>query len=373
LHLTLSLTHECNLRCTYCYGGEKTSRKMSAGVMDRALDLAFGYIDPVVQVTPFGGEPLLEPDLIDAMAEGAKRRAGETGKSLRLGITTNGTLLKGRRLDILEKHGFEVTVSLDGDRESHDSARVFPDGSGSFDAALEGLTRARERLGQVRTMTVVHPGNVDRMASSFDLIASLGVNHIIFTLEYESGWDAAAMKRLESSLDALADRVADQFRAENDVAVQPFHGKIITQLKEGYCARDMCDFGCSEIAVAPSGSIYPCDRLIGEDGEAQRDVVIGHVDTGVDAWKVASLREPKDRPKRDCEGCAILDRCMWWCGCVNRALTGRVDGVSDLLCELEQIQVRAADRLASTLYVEGNQAFLRRYYLPAAGRQITPR
>lgn len=369
MHLTLSLTHDCNLRCTYCYGGEKGSRRMSPEVMERALDLAFGHIDPVIQVTPFGGEPLLEPDLVDALATSARRRADETGKTLRFGITTNGTLLKGRRLDILEKHGFEVTVSLDGDRASHDSARVFPDGSGSFDAVLEGLRRARERLGQVRTMTVVHPGNVERMASSFDLVASLGVNHIVFTIEYESGWDEDAMAGLASSLDALADRVAVQFRAGNDVAVQPFHGKIITRLKEGYCARDMCDFGCSEIAVAPSGNLYPCDRLIGEDGEAQRDVCIGHVDTGVDVEKVASLREPKDRPKRDCDGCAILDRCMWWCGCVNRALTGRVDEVSDLLCALEQIQVRASDRLASTLYEEGNQAFMRRYYLPAAGRR----
>lgn len=368
MHLTLSLTHQCNLRCTYCYGGQKAERRMSRDVLLGALDLAFSHIDPLVIVTPFGGEPLLEPDLLDFMATEIAKRSASTGKKSRLGVTTNGTLISGRRLDLLEKHHFEVTVSLDGDREAHDCARLFPDGSGSFGAAIEGLKRARERLGQVRTVSVVHPGNVERLAPSFDLIASLGVNHMNFNPDYESGWDDGSLDRLENALEALTDRVVEQFRAGNDVAVQPFHGKIITRLKNGYCARDMCDFGCSEIAVAPSGNLYPCDRLVGEDGPDQQDVVIGHVDTGVDAEKVRSMREPKDTPRSDCEGCEIIERCMWWCGCVNRALTGSVDGVSDMLCRVEQMNVKAADRFASTLYSEENPAFLRRYYLPAAGR-----
>lgn len=368
LLLTLSLTHDCNLRCSYCYAGDKFRKKMDAGVMRRALDLAFDQIDPVVQVTPFGGEPLLEPDLLETMAGEAAERAKAKGKRLRLGVTTNGTLLKGRRLDLLEKHRFEVTVSLDGDREAHDAARLFPDGSSSFDAVVQGLERARERLGHVRTVSVVHPGNLERMGSSLELLASLGVNHMNFTLNYEERWSDEDLRRLEGALEELADRVVDEYRAGNDLTVMPLHAKIITRLKEGYCQRDMCDFGCSEIAVAPSGNLYPCDRLIGQDDEAQADVVIGHVDSGVDTERVRALREPKDAPKKECEGCAILDRCMWWCGCVNRALTGRVDGVSDLLCQVEQMFVRASDRMASTLYEEQNPAFIRRYYLPAAGR-----
>ena len=365
MHLILSLTHRCNLRCAYCYAGRSMARAMPLSVACKALDYAFRSPDPAVNLTFFGGEPLLEPDLIDAIAQQAQARAATSGKTLRMGLTTNGTLLS-RHMDLLCRHGLIVTVSLDGDRDVHDATRVWPNGGGSWQAAQAGLGEAMARGLAVRTVSVAHPGNADRLGASFDAVAALGHSRLVFNFDYSAPWDDASLSRCEAGLESLADRALARYRAGHDFSVQPLHAKIVSQLKGGFCATDRCRFGCAEIAVAPSGALYPCDRLIGEDDPARRELVIGHVDTGVDAQRVQALRGRKDTPNLDCEGCALIDRCMWWCGCANHARTGHTDRVDETLCRIEQATIRAADRLASTLFGEGNRPFMRRYYLAAA-------
>ncbi len=369
MKLALALDHDCNLECSYCYGGAKSRRPMDLDVMARALDLAFAHPSDVVRVSPFGGEPLLAPGLVSALAIETGRRAASTGKTARLTITTNGTLLSGRRLDILAENGFEVTVSLDGDEEAHDCARAFPDGTGSWAAVVRGIEAAAARLGparRIKTSSVVHPGNVDRLGESFDMVSSLGVTRSSFAMDFGAAWDPASLDRLDMAVEEMASRVARRYRAGHDFVVSPIHDKIVSGLKGGFGPGDTCDFGCSELAVAPSGRIYPCDRLIGEDGPAQAGVCIGHVATGVDRALALAARGGKDIPRPDCGGCASLGRCMWWCGCANRALTGRVDGPSDVLCRMEQAWVRAADKVASALYADRVPSFMARYYEAAA-------
>ena len=336
---------------------------MSPDVALKALELAFARPSTRLQISFFGGEPLLEAELIDVIATRARELAEATEKTTILSMTTNGTLLTESNLDLIERHDIKLAVSIDGDREAHGSARIWPNRRGSFAAVDAGLRRALARLRQVDTITVVHQGNVDRLAGSFDYLASLGVRRFAFNMNYEEEWDDEALERLERGVEVLVDRVLAHYRKGNNFTVAPFHSKIVSRLKGGFCAEDRCDFGCNEWAVAPSGRIYPCDRLIGEDGPCNDGVVIGHVDTGVDETRVNALKEPKDTVKADCADCAMVDRCMWWCGCVNHALTGRVDEVSGLLCHVEQLYVAAADRLASTLFSEQNPPFMRRYYL----------
>lgn len=366
MDLTLSLNHRCNLRCTYCYGGRKQNRPMSMEVARKGLDLAFARPTPITHVLFFGGEPLLEPERIDAIATEARGRGVQAGVTVRFGLTTNGTLLTDERLAMLERHRALVTVSLDGIEPAHDSARLAPGGRPTFKKVVKGLRRTLDRLGVARTISVVHPGNVQHMPESFDFIRSLGVRHLAFNVDYSADWSEADIERLGAAYEGLADRALARYRAGDDFVVRPLHSKIVSQLKGGFSDEDKCDFGCRELAVAPSGNIYPCDRMIGEDGPAQKDVVIGHVDTGLDWRRLFALKRPKDEVKSDCEGCTLLRRCTWWCGCVNRAVTGRVDGVGGLLCKVEQHTIRAADRLAATLYAEANPPFVARYYTAAA-------
>lgn len=372
MDLTLSLNHRCNLRCSYCYGGRKQNRPMPLDVASRGLDLAFARPTPITHVLFFGGEPLLEPERIDVIATAARARADAAGVTVRFGLTTNGTLLDDERLSMLARHRALVTVSLDGVEPAHDCARRGPGGQPTFAKVVTGLRRTLERMGVARTISVVHPGNVQLLPESFSFIRSLGVRQLSFNVDYSAPWTAADLERLGEAYEGLADRALAAYRAGDDFVVRPLHSKIVSQLKGGFSAEDACDFGCRELAVAPSGNIYPCDRLIGEDGPAQRGLVIGHVNRGLDWPRLFALKRPKDAVKPSCDGCALLSRCSWWCGCVNHAATGRVDGVGGLVCAVEQHAIRAADRLAATLFAEANAPFVARYYTAAARRAHPP-
>jgi len=363
MDLTLSLNHNCNLVCSYCYGGKKSNRPMSFETAQKALDIGFAYPSAGLRLHFFGGEPLLEFDLMKRIVAEAERGSWERNKPLRMGLTTNGTILSDEAIEFFKEKKFNLTISIDGVERAHNRHRRFADGTGSYEVVKKRLEAAIKALGPVNTLSVIHPDTLEDLSDSFNLIASYGVRRISFSPDYDAEWDEEALRRLEESLQRLADRAIDHYRKGNHFTIQPFHTKIVSRLKGGLQAEDKCDFGCAELAVAPSGNLYPCDRLIGDDGPRQDDIRIGHVRTGVDSVKVRKLKQAKDASKPECRDCAIIDRCVFWCGCVNRSLTGRVDQVSGLLCQFEKMGIRIADRMASTLFSERNVPFIRRYYI----------
>lgn len=119
LQLTLCLTHDCTLRCRYCYAGRKYAHAMSRETAERGMDI--GLAEAVrtergLDLSFFGGEPLLERDLLQHCCNYLKQQAAEQGVRVRFGITTNGTLLTRKRLEWLAEQDFLVGLSVDGSR-----------------------------------------------------------------------------------------------------------------------------------------------------------------------------------------------------------------------------------------------------------------
>jgi uncharacterized protein len=209
---------------------------------------------------------------------------------------------------------------------------------------------------------VIDPANVAHLAASFDYLLDLGVHHIYFAPNYSGNWDDAACDRLERSLRELADRYVARFRAGQDVRLDPLNGKIVTHLNRGHRSGDLCKFGEKELAVAPSGRIYPCDRLVGED---EGTVGIGDLETGIDEVKRDALVSRKNAPDAECAACPLQPRCTHWCGCANFETTGDVGRPSPALCWFQRCFIAEADRVANTLFEERNPVFMRRFYVPS--------
>jgi len=363
LKVCLFLNHACNLRCTYCYNGDKFDRRMPWEVAARGVEMAFeGPTDRRAMITFFGGEPLMEMPLIERVVDHAEAEASRRDRRLRFVVVTNGTLLKGVALDFLLHHDAYVGVSLDGCREAHDATRRYRDGRSSYDRVVGNLRTFLERGGGSgsRLIAVVDPANVDRMPASFDAMLELGARNLVMNINYEADWDEAARDRFAVALLRLGDRYMRAHRAGAVFTFKLFDDKIGTHLKGGYLCSDRCDFGCEEVAVAPSGRLYPCDRLVGQDDRPE--LAIGDVFDGIDAVRRDALLEEKNRVAAGCAECALLPRCKHWCGCVNHAMTGSVGGVSGLLCWFEQQVTEQADRCASLLYEEKCEGFQRRFY-----------
>jgi len=358
--LTLCLTHDCNLACAYCYAGPKRPAPMSRDTAAAALELAFEQLrSGKMQLSFFGGEPLLEWDTLTWATGRARRRAEADGVELQLTVTTNGVHLTDERADWLADRQVAVGVSIDGDRESHDRTRPGRGGGSSFDLSMAGLLRAVARNPNAEAIFVVDPSNVDRVLAGTRFLADQGVRCISLNPNFYTDWSEERLAEWERQYALVADLFVDRFRAGEDLFVNFVDGKILTRLKEGFSCADRCSFGEGEIAVAPSGRIYPCERLVGGD---TGELAIGHVDTGFDELARLSLIARRGNHEPDCAECALRERCMNWCGCINHATTGAIDRVSALVCFHEQLCIREADRAAEQLWEERNPLFLRKYY-----------
>ena len=368
MRLSLFLNHACNLRCRYCYNGEKFSRAMPWEVVERAVELGLGQPGGKHRVSFFGGEPLMEMDLIRRTLALCRERATALGVDLHHLVVSNAVLLDEDKLRFFLDNDIYVAVSVDGCREAHEATRAFPDGSSSYDVVSRNARRLlAERPGN-KVICVIDPANVDWMAESFDALLALGARNLSMNVNYEGIWEEPERARFERALRALGERYAAAYRRGEAFTLNLFDSKIVTHLKLGYADADRCDFGCEELAVSPRGRLYPCDRLVGMD--TRDDVVIGDVWRGVDRARRDALIAEKNRVMEDCADCAVLHRCMHWCGCVNHAMTGSVGGVAGLLCWFEQRTIEEADRVAATLFEEQNPAFLRRFYAPRLRRPL---
>ena len=138
--------------------------------------------------------------------------------------------------------------------------------------------------------------------------------------------------------------------------IQKLTDKITVMLRGGYQPLERCRMGKGELAFAPSGNIYPCERLIGNDDGSTH--CIGHVDTGIDPGRMVCNRMAGGRVNDECLACGIRDYCMNWCGCSNYFATGYYNRVSAFLCASEQAAVRVAFRVFQDLETQEGGAFM---------------
>jgi uncharacterized protein len=366
VHLTLCLTHDCNLACRYCYGGTKSRRHMTRATAHRALELALARTSARLHLVFFGGEPLLRWRALTTLADEARSRAAACGVELRPTVTTNGTLLTPERATWLRTQGFVVAISCDGVRAAHDAHRTGRGGRSSHARTAAGLRLALEAGLAVRTILVLDPATVDLLPDSLAWLRSLGAADFVVNPNWLADWTAPPLReRWERSYAAAAALWVAAFREDRPFWLSFLDDKVSTHLKGGYTPSERCDLGRRNLVVAPSGRLYPCDRLVGEDRDER--FVLGDVASGPVPERVASLVQRTCAMPADCLECAVAPRCRNRCACANLALTGAIETPSETLCFAEQLAIRTADAAAATLFAEHNAAFLRRHY-PEASR-----
>ncbi len=362
MNLSLVLNHACNLRCTYCYTGEKYDRPMPLDVARRAVDFGFERSRGAELILSFfGGEPLLEPALLEAVVDYAVGRSRALSVPLHFSVATNGTLVDERRLALLTTYQFQVQVSLDGGPAAQDANRRFVSGASSWALVSANLVKLRAAGLSPRLVAVIDPATAHLLGESLEALIALGQHEVYFSPNYRSPWDDAACARLETGLRALGDVYLRHFREGTTLRIDPFHGKIVTRLLEGRKPPAVCGFGADELAVAPSGRLYPCDRLVGEDTAAE--VCVGDVFGGLDLARRDALLHQKAKLDPECLACELRPRCSRSCGCAQVETGGQVGEVSAEFCWLERAFIAEADRVGSLLFSEKNPAFLQRFYV----------
>jgi len=361
MNLTISLTHNCQLRCDYCYAGEKYHKAISKETILKAIAFTFALPIQKLEFGLFGGEPLMEWELFKFATMQVKEEAQKRELTLVKTVTTNGVLLTDEKVQWLRAHGFYVVVSLDGNEKMHNTHRQYANQQGTFLDVVKGIKTLQKcyKDGEYTVISVTTPQNINHLFDSVKyLYEELGVKEIHLALNYYGVWeeDEKSINNYSAIYHKIGDYVIEQYRQGLEITVDIIDGKIKAQLAEG-CA--VCSFGEQKIAVAPSGNIYPCERLIGDD---KGDLSIGNVHRGFDYQKRNELIAQRGNSNEECKTCPVQDRCTNSCGCTNYTLTSRIDTTNGVVCFFQKLFIEVADRVASTLYEEKNELFLKKFY-----------
>jgi uncharacterized protein len=334
-------------------------KSMGVETAQRTIDFLHGHSDGSCVVTFFGGEPLLEFRLMKEIVEYSGRKYG---RSIQFRMSTNGTLLDKGVINYLEEHDIFFVLSIDGSEEQHNLMRRFVDGKGSYSAAIMHLRDIFNFNPYTIAVSVIVPETIGYVASGVQHLFSKGFRYILQTLDYSARWGKGHIKLLKDQYERLSDYYYRSLQAEKKVYYSPFDERIKTRAQKSYGKGDLCDLANTQIAIAPSGRLYPCVQFIGTDDERYRKSAIGNVFDGFDSARRCQCVELNYEDKLSCKGCALYGRCATNCGCVNWRATGHINRIPPIICEHERMLMPIVDRLANKLWRKNIPLFKRKFY-----------
>ncbi|MBN1808076.1 MAG: radical SAM protein [Planctomycetes bacterium] len=339
--LVLMVTHACNMRCSYCYTGRKSDTVMSVETGIAAIDRALASIleGGTLELGFFGGEPLLEPALVSRLLEYARRKTREYSLGLSVSLTTNGTINEGKAWKLLTDPGITVSISCDGAACVHDAHRRYAGGAVTWNDVRDTIVRLAACGRPPEAAAVVRPDTVDKVVESLEALLSMGVTRIALSLDLWAEWTPENLAMLEAAVAGCADFWAEHLPG---ISIGWYDEKaaLLAGLPIGASAR--CGFGAGEVAVAPSGRIYPCERLIHEDRPGNPWVLPVSL---AGCGDFLSIEAAPGRSEAACGTCRVFPMCGTTCRCSNIVRTGDASRPDGLLCSFEKARLRETARV----------------------------
>lgn len=352
--LCLNVAHDCNLRCDYCFastGDFKGARELMP------LDVAKSAVDFLLQnskhrrqleIDFFGGEPLMNWDVVRQTVEYAKAEAAKLGKVFRFTITTNGLGLTPAIEEFINEHMYNVVLSIDGRKEVNDRIRRTVSNNGSvYEIIIPRFQRLVQNRGDksyfVRGTFTAH--NLD-FSQDVEHLHDLGFDQISMepvvadpTEEYALREDH--LPRVLQEYERLAELYLERQRQGR--AFNFFHFNV--ELKKGPCIYKRisgCGAGYEYLAVAPSGEIFPCHQFVGEP-----EYVLGTVWSGLEKADVSdAFKDSHVLNKPICRSCWAKYFCSGGCEKHNIQYSGSRDVPEEMACEMEK------KRLECSFYIQ---------------------
>ena len=285
--LCLHIAHDCNLACQYCFAeeGEYHGRRalMSFEVGKKALDflIANSGNRRNLEVDFFGGEPLMNWEVVKQLVEYGRSKEKEYNKNFRFTMTTNGVLLNNEIMEYCNREMSNVVLSLDGRKEVNDKMRPFRGGKGSYDLIVPKFQKFAEMRGDrdyyVRGTFTRHNLDFSKDVMEFaDLgFRSMSIEPVVAAPEEEYAIREEDLPQIMEEYDRLAEEYLK--RKKEGRGFNFFHFNI--DLNQGPCVAKRlsgCGSGTEYLAVTPWGDLYPCHQFVG-----QEEFLLGNVDTGV--------------------------------------------------------------------------------------------
>lgn len=351
IEVTFQVTEACTLVCKYCYQHNKTPKVMTLEVAKKYIDVIFQqYRDThfCIILDFIGGEPFLQPQLISDIVDYWDYKCImenlDWGKLTRFSICSNGTEYRTPVVQkLLNKIGnrLSFTVSIDGNKELHDSARIFPNGKGSYDLAIDAATDFEEKYKtDLGSKITIAPSNIIFLYSAIKHYLDLGKNNIMANCVYEEGWTYKDAQLFYKELKKLADYVLDYYP---DVYISLFEEDHFCPMDEDD-NQNWCGGNGLMLACDPDGVLYPCLRYMPSSiGDKQPILTCGHVDDGgVDLSLMEDMQKITRRSQStdECFYCPIARGCAW-CTAYNYEVFGTINKRATFICPMHKARALA--------------------------------
>ena len=347
--ICLHVAHDCNLACSYCFAeeGEYHGPKgfMSAEIGKAAIDFLVknSANRHNLEVDFFGGEPLMNFDVVKEVVEYARSIEKEANKNFRFTITTNGVLLDDEKQKYINENMYNVVLSLDGRKQVNDNVRKTHTGKGSYDIItpkFQKLAESRDQQNYYVRGTFTRY-NMD-FAKDVMHLADLGfeqisVEPVVAPLDMPYALQEADIPGLCAEYESLARDILKRKKDNNDFNF--FHFNI--DLSQGPCAHKRlagCGTGTEYLAVTPEGDLYPCHQFVGMTEFKMGDVYTGVVNTDIrDEFEQCNVYS---KPK--CKECWAKFYCSGGCIANSYNFHNDIHDVYEIGCELQRKRVECA-------------------------------
>lgn len=356
LTIYFQVTDDCNLRCSYCYQINKKHHVMEFQTAKDFIDIllenknnisAYSDLNSVgaVVLEFIGGEPLLAIDLIEEITEYFRRRTIELDHPWQytylISICTNGVLYFSPNFQkYLKKHHEKLSfcISVDGNKSLHDSCRVFPDGSGSYDMAIKAVHHYMDNYDRkIGSKMTISPDNIIYTSDAIINLINEGYTIIFANCIFEKGWTLEHAKIYYNELKKLADYIL-----ENDLEDYIYFSIFQSfnyQPQPLERNENFCGGNGKMIALDYKGDLYPCLRFMESSlGDEVRPIKVGNIYTGImtDPQQIEDIKILKsvnrvNQSEQKCLDCPIAQGCAY-CQAYNYQDSGQICHRATYIC-----------------------------------------
>jgi uncharacterized protein len=365
-HIDLDLTNNCVLACDYCFRGPKNVRRLSLETGKAAIDFLIRESGDSKQVAVllFGGEPLMEFELIKQLVPYAKEQVAKAGKSIHFGAVTNCVLITDEVIDFFYKHKMLLHPSIDGGPESHDKHRKFLDGRGSLSVIEPNIKKLLKYWPESFARKTIANDTVHRDMEDVLYLVGLGFKNIAMVPAPEQDWTEEQFDIMQCELRKISNYYIERYRQSIPIGIKHIDDAI-KKILQPQRSKFACGAGLGSVLVKTDGTLYPCHRFGGHfDAEGPGQWKLGSIFegwAGVQREKILDF-DCRKHVKADCQNCIAVHMCTTSCLAINWSCFGDITQPHPNHCRYTKMYFAEAMRVHYILDSENNQLFTKKFH-----------
>lgn len=332
--VTLNVTNNCNLACTYCFEKSKSKVMMTTDTAIKAIDKTYrdtGKDREPFTINFFGGEPLLNWEAIKAVVD----HCNEKSYRVRYGMTTNLTMLTDEMVKYIDDNSIALLVSVDGIKSIHDKNRC-----NSFDTVYKNMKRLiDEGLGiYIEARMTILPEDIEYAKDGVKMLFDMGIDNLCPMPVNDVPWSKEDIKKAkEFYLDMMkffTDTMNDESNTRN-ISIKNCDDMMVNIMSPDQDDPVMCPiFENTWCTIDSYGDVYACHQGPTSVSKEKEYLRVGNLDF-IDETKLTTIKKKATYPKNRCKGCKGRAICKCGCPTENLRSTGTYDAPSDAYCDLQ--------------------------------------